>query len=95
MKAAPIAMSVVQNALNTYRNGDFAQNILRHRLIELFGQFVKTRLHELHANPNVRIGNKIAQAMHDVRAIVRFQYNVEIVPNALGLFIVICSSHLL
>lgn len=58
-------------------------------------QFVKTGGHKLHAYPDISFSNKTAQTLHNVRAVVRFQYYVQVHYNPFVFFTVTGSSHLL
>ena len=58
---------------------------LRYRLPQLPQQFVKTRGHQFHADPDVRVCDEAAEAEDDVLAVVALQHNVEVHQDALVL----------
>ena len=80
----------------THRDCDFAQDGLGDRLVpHLLEQLVEARGHELHADPDVCVGDEAAQTLDDVRTVVRLEHHIQIHRDALVLLRVPAPPHLL
>jgi len=79
----------------TYRNGNFADNLLGHRFVQPLEQPLKAGGHQLHKDPHLRLHNVIPIALDNVGKVQTLAQQFEIVDDVLVVVLIAAASHFL
>lgn len=72
-----------------------SQYLLGDRFLCSLLEFIEAGRHKLHAYPHICFRDKAAKALHNVRAVLRLKYHIQIHGYSFCLLVVASPSHLL